>query len=137
MEGADIIKIIALGLLTCYLAFLIINLFKVKNPVLEGLTNKSKVPSGEAGGSEQYAADLKTEVIKLQDLLLTSKYRNDYEDIILSLDDYMNLMMLKALLNMDPSSGDDEKNMNHIDRLNKLNGAKKALETTMKYLDST
>ncbi len=118
-------------------------MFNLHNPVVEGLTGLSKnksntnIPSGEAGGAEQYAKDLKTEVIKIQDSLLTSKYRNEYEDIILSLDDYMNVMMLKTLLNMDPSSDDIEKNRSQVDILAKLNDAKKALETTMKYLDST
>ena len=137
------IKIVVLGILACFLVYIILGMFNLHNPVVEGLTGLSKnksntnIPSGEAGGAEQYAKDLKTEVIKIQDSLLTSKYRNEYEDIILSLDDYMNVMMLKTLLNMDPSSDDIEKNRSQVDILAKLNDAKKALETTMKYLDST
>ena len=139
----EMIKIVILGILACFLIYIILGMFNLHNPVVAGLTGlsknktKSHIPTGEAGGAEQYAKDLKTEVIKIQDSLLTSKYRNEYEDIILSLDDYMNVMMLKTLLNMDPSSDDMEKNKIQVETLGSLNSAKKALESTMKYLDST
>ena len=56
--------------------------------------------NGVAGGASSYAANVKTEAIKLQDELLVSKYRTDYENLIIALDDFCDVITLKCLLNV-------------------------------------
>jgi hypothetical protein len=70
--------------------------------------------------------------IKSQDSLLISKYRSDYENAILNLDDLINTMMLETALsvkNTDP--------MNSLKKLNELNSARGALNSVMKFVDSS
>jgi hypothetical protein len=86
---------------------------------------------GVAGNAQTYAANIKTAFIKNQDTLLISKYRTDYENVVLNLDDFINSNMLLTVLNIDltnPNSG--------LQTLVKLNEAKSALNNVMKYIDS-
>ena len=106
--------------------------------LIEGMTDASgnsiKVPSPEngiAGNAASYAAALKAATIKSQDMFLISKYRADYESAILNLDDLINNLMLKTALSAnqtDPSSA--------IDSLAKMQQAKIALNSVMKFVDS-
>lgn len=109
--------------------------------IKEGMTSdSSKLSSsssnGIAGNAESFAAQVKAETIKLQDTLLISKYRKDYENAIINMDDLINNMMLDTVLNYNPS-GDSNKNMGMIEKLNKLNSAKTSLNTVMKFVDRT
>jgi len=100
-------------------------------PFKEGMTNgTSSFNSGVAGGAAAYAASLKSQAVKYQDTLLVSKYRNDYENSLLNLDDLVDNLMLHTALNVDPN--------NHtagIEQLAKLNGAKSALNNVMRFID--
>jgi hypothetical protein len=88
--------------------------------------------NGIAGSAQNYAANIKSMTIKSQDRLLISKYRSDYENAILNLDDLINTMMLETALsvkNTDP--------MNSLKKLNELNSARGALNSVMKFVDSS
>jgi hypothetical protein len=88
--------------------------------------------NGIAGSAQNYAANIKSMTIKSQDSLLISKYRSDYENAILNLDDLINTMMLETALsvkNTDP--------MNSLNKLNELNSARGALNSVMKFVDSS
>jgi len=88
--------------------------------------------NGIAGSAQNYAANIKSETIKNQDMLLISKYRKDYENAILNLDDLINTMMLETALsvkNTDP--------MTSLKKLNDLNSARGALNSVMKFVDSS
>jgi len=108
--------------------------------IKEGMTSDSGMSSsslnGVAGNATSFAAQIKAETIKMQDTLLISKYRKDYENTIINMDDLINNMMLNTVLNFNPS-GDSNKNMEIIDKLNKLNSAKGSLNAVMKFVDRT
>ena len=108
----------------------------------EGLTNNSSTnivnnlststSNGIAGSAQNYAANIKSMTIKSQDRLLISKYRSDYENAILNLDDLINTMMLETALsvkNTDP--------MTSLKKLNELNSARGALNSVMKFVDAS
>jgi hypothetical protein len=122
--------------LVVYLLFRQLNFSDFKN--VEGMTNnssQSETPSstsnnGIAGNAAAYSAKIKSESIKLQDTFLISKYRSDYESIILNLDDLIDNLMLKTVLTIDP-----EKPENTVAKLSQLNLAKGALNNTMKFVD--
>jgi hypothetical protein len=119
-------------------------MFHLQSTVLEGLTNGSDTTtttnntinpsSGEAGNASSYAAAIKANVVKLQDELLVSKYRKDYETAIINLDDYIGYLMIKQTLNMN-LNGDMKSNMTAINNLNILKDSKEALNATMTFLD--
>jgi hypothetical protein len=117
----------------CFVVYL---LFRASSTV-EGMTTDASSNSvstatlGVSGNAQTYAANIKSAFVKNQDTLLISKYRKDYENVILNLDDYINSTMLLTALNIDltkPETG--------LKSLVSLNEAKSALNNVMKYIDS-
>ena len=104
----------------------------------EGMTDASgnqmsgSTENGIAGNAGTYGANIKTQVIKLQDTMLISKYRSDYETAILNLDDLVNNLMLKTALSIDQS-----KPQQSLMALSQLQQSKAALNTVMKFIDSS
>jgi hypothetical protein len=104
----------------------------------EGMTDASDSESsgssenGIAGNAATYGANIKSQTIKLQDTLLISKYRSDYETAILNLDDLVNNLMLKSALSIDK-----EKPQQTLIALSQLQQSKIALNSIMKFIDSS
>jgi hypothetical protein len=129
----EIFKLIGIVIVATFIIYMVIKMFQLQVRVVEGLTNNDSATTGEAGTSSSYAAAVKAQVVKLQDELLISKYRKDYETAIINLDDYFSFMMLKQALNM---KTDGTANVEAVNALNSLKGAKDSLNATMKFLDS-
>jgi hypothetical protein len=89
------------------------------------------VVNGIAGNAAGYAASIKTQVIKLQDVLLISKYKSDYENVIINMHDLVNNLMLQTVLSIDHNNP-----TNGLDVLISLNDANNALNNVMSYLDT-
>jgi hypothetical protein len=110
----------------------------------EGLENKSgsstssssssssSSSNGIAGEAATYGANIKNQVIQLQDALLISKYRSDYENVIINMDDLVSNLMLKTILTIDQSKPEDG-----LTKLAALGQAKAALNVTMKFVDKS
>jgi DhnA family fructose-bisphosphate aldolase class Ia len=119
----------------CFVLYLVFKNFNY-NPLREGMTDASgnsvSTPSnGVAGNASAYSASLKSAIIKANDTFLISKYRSDYESVILNLDDLINTQMLNIALNINQSSPQQS-----LIQLGQMNQAKGALNSIMKYLDS-
>lgn len=95
-------------------------------------SNKSSNINGYAGNAQYYTSGIKDKVIKLQDTLLLSKYRSDYENIILGLDDLVDNLMLEKVLTI--NSDNTQKS---LEDLVTLNNSKIALNNVMKFIDSS
>lgn len=114
-------------------------LFKLKN-VKEGMETNTNSASttpksnGVAGNAETYAAKIKSNTIQMQDTFLISKYRKDYESVILNLDDLLNCQMLDAVLNIDFKNKDNL--MEGFKTLNALSATKNSINQVMKFVDS-
>lgn len=124
------------------LIYAIITLFGMQFKITEGMTNNDDstksnktLEMGIAGNSNNYAEAIKSQAVKLQDELLVSKYRKDYENAIIHLDDLTGLMMLKVALSM-KITNDPKEVATQLNNLNILKQAKDSLNTTMKFLDS-
>lgn len=126
-------------LVVIYYVFSNLNL----NNMREGLTNNDaptttttsaistiSTQDGVAGNAASYSATIKNMATSLKDKLLISKYRTDYENTIMSYDDYVNSLMLEKLLD---GSSDQMKKLSDIATLNQ---SKTALNAIMKYVDS-
>ena len=96
------------------------------------LGSSSSSSSGVAGQAESYTADIQTQVIKLQDTMLLSKYRGNYENVVMALDDLVDNLMLKTALSMSPTNPQQS-----LTELVNLNNAKTALNNVMKFIDSS
>jgi DNA primase large subunit len=96
-------------------------------------TQTAMAPSGDgvAGNAASYGAQIKAATIKLQDTFLITKYRRDYEAVILNLDDFINNLMLKNALSFDKENPEKS-----LTKLVQLQEAKLALNSVMKFVDS-
>ena len=100
----------------------------------DGSGNQSSTATttnGVAGNAAGYAAQIKSQSIKIQDQLLITKYRSDYENTILNLDELVNNLMLQTALNVNQSNPKQS-----MIELSQLNQAKSALNNTMKFIDA-
>ena len=122
----------------CFVIYLVFRNFNYNPMLIEGMTDASgnsvavNAPSnGIAGNAAAYAAALKANTIKSQDTFLISKYRSDYESAILNLDDLLNNLMLKTALTVNQENPSES-----IEKLSKMQQAKVALNSVMKFVDS-
>ena len=124
--------------LTIFIGICILIYFIFSNMgVKEGMettttTTTSTTSNGVAGGAAAYAANIKAQVIKLQDTTLISKYRADYENVVINMDDLVNNLMLQVTLNVDQSKPEAS-----LAKLAQLNMAKAALNSVMKFIDKS
>lgn len=132
------IGFIIIGIIVVYY---IIKGFQLQNTIIEGLSNNDDTTSsvstsaGIAGTAANYAAAIKANFVKTQDELLIDKYRNDYEKVLINMDEYVSIMMLKQILSMN-AGGTGEINNKSMERLNLLKQTKDILNSTMKFLDT-
>lgn len=142
MKQDDFFKIIGIIIVCFFIIYMAMKMFQLQTKVIEGLTNSdgtissstTQPSSGEAGTAASYTAAIKAQVVKLQDELLVSKYRKDYETAIINLDDYIGYLMIKQTLNM-KLDGDIKSNIEAVNNLNILKNAKDSLNVTMTFLD--
>jgi hypothetical protein len=123
----------------CFAAYLIFRHFNLNTK--EGMTGNSanspksttvSTDNGIAGGASSYAANIKLTVVKIQDKLLISKYRTDYENVIINLDDLVNNLMLQTALTIDTT-----KPAESLVKIQELGQTKIALNGIMKFIDAS
>ena len=118
----------------CFVAYLLFKNLDFSR-FREGMTDASGNPAsdnipqdGVAGNAASFGAILKAANIKFQDQFLISKYRSDYESIILDWDDLLSNVMLKTIL----TGGKTE---DTLQKLANMNSAKAALNNIMIFID--
>ena len=140
MFGATL-KLILLGMFAFLAIYFLLTvnfhlnkgIFPISFTFLEGLENMNNKKTNEAASTDTFIAALKAEIIKMQDELLISKYRKQYEDAIINMDDYIGFLMLKQTLN---ANLDTEGVLKYANNMNNLRSLKDSLNITMKFLDS-
>ena len=95
-------------------------------------TTTTSTSNGVGGGAAAYGANIKAQVIKLQDTTLISKYRADYENVVINMDDLVNNLMLQVTLNVNQAKPEAS-----LAKLAQLNLAKGALNNVMKFIDKS
>jgi hypothetical protein len=128
-------------LFVLFVGYLVYSTFFVKKREgLETANASSSISSsnGIAGNAATYAATIKQKTVNLNDTLLISKYRKDYETLILNVDDFVNSMMLKTVASIDTGSANTPSKMiESMKMLNELSAAKESLNKVMKFVDSS
>ena len=134
----DLIVILIALFVSMYIVYFLVNKY-ASSPysIIEGLENNTSESSGngEAGSAATYAATVKATFVKMQDELLISKYRKDYETTIINMDDYISMLMLKQVLNINLNNTDMNSVTENMNRLNILKSSKDALNDVMKFVD--
>jgi hypothetical protein len=134
----EFVKTMAVLIVAFMTVYVIITLCQPKNnSIIEGLTNEGGTSSknGEAGSAASYADGIKAQVTKMNDELLVSKYRKDYENTIINMDDLVGTMMIKQIQNMTVGGSDPKVFISSLNNLNTLKSAKESLDVAMKHLD--
>ena len=122
----SIIQQLSIGIFIIVIIYVVYAFFKFQRSIIEGMQ------SGTGSNSEVYAEDIKSKTMKLQDSLLISKYKKDYEDIIINMEEYLNLTLVKELLNIKL----DSKNMNEsLQNINTITNSKNNLNDIMQFID--
>ena len=127
-------KVLMNFILFLVISFMLYFIFR-SSTMVEGMTTNSSETtsissSGVAGGAANYSAEIKAQTIKIQDMLLISKYRKDYESAIIALDELVDVLMLKTALNIDKTKPEKS-----LENLVNLNQSKSALNNVMKFID--
>lgn len=127
---------------------ILISIFVIGNSysgkkILEGLENKKDNSIGTT------VRDTSSELNKMNefanDSFLINKYKKDFEDLIIKLEEYSNNLMMYKLISISSSAGkynaDSNQNINKfvIGEMEKVNTIKNfidSLSTSIKYIDS-
>ncbi len=102
-----------------------------RKPSTTSTTSTTSASNGVAGNAAAYAAQIKSQAIKIEDQLLITKYRSDYENVILNLDELVNDLILQTALNVNLTNPQQS-----MVQLSQLQQSKAALNSAMKYMDS-
>lgn len=119
------------------LIYLLVKLFGAQQMTIEGLTNKQKVPLMETM-AQGNLKDLKKEIQQLDDAIRLDKYKSDYEDMLIDLDEIINQNILVNLVMFgDGMTKDVDRNKDdaNLKTVKELYGIKEILESTMQYID--
>ena len=126
-----------------YVSFSMMNKYlpsmKDKFNSIEGLTTLKEglgtSSNGVAGNATTYAKKLETHTTKMIDSMLIPKYRSDYEQILLHLENFHNASLLNKFLNYNLS--DPNKSNEELSKLVKHHDSVvQSLNNAMKFLDS-
>ena len=134
MKENDMIMYIGLISLVLFLFFIISRVFTFQTSMIEGLSNK-----------DSQAQPINVTVGKVENInkvsedhLFIEKYRSDYEDLIIHLEETTNLDMMRLIKehgnNIEQGKTVDEQ-MKTIKKINELNQLKESLNSSMKYID--
>jgi hypothetical protein len=105
--------------------------------VSSSLTTSPTVTDGYGINAKTMATNIKSLSTALSDKLIVSKYRTDYENIIINMEDYINLLMINNVLSFNASSfSSDDDIIKYLNNLGSLKLSRDALNDVMKYLDS-
>jgi hypothetical protein len=105
--------------------------------VSSSLTTSPTVTDGYGINAKTMATNIKSLSTALSDKLIVSKYRTDYENIIINMEDYINLLMINNVLSFNASSfSNDDDIIKYLNNLGSLKLSRDALNDVMKYLDS-
>lgn len=133
---------IFLKLLVIFVIIFILYISFSTSRIKEGLTNQTTTSlattttsNGIAGNASVYASDISSQVTKLNDALLISKYNSDYINVVNELQDYLNALALNTILNISPTDLANNDISSTLQNLNTLGGAQNALNNVMKYLN--
>jgi len=92
---------------------------------------EEKIGIGQASNSAKHSASLETHLEYLKDEMNVKKYRKEYEDTIIRLDDILGYEMLQSTVNLN-TNGDMSSD---LEKINRLENSRKNLNSLIKWMD--
>lgn len=130
MNLMDILQYVAIVVLAIFAFSVIRNLYFTQTSIVEGLENKSNTSTSKKINT--LIASLNTLTEEMDETLLMSKYKKDYEDILLLQDEIVSKSILELITQNNLTSS---KNNDVLTAINNLQNVKLAINDTMSYLD--
>lgn len=138
MSLGDTFKIIGFVVFCLAIVYYFGQCMKLHTTIIEGLENADKKPDAVAAKTDggiganaaQFAENIKSIAVKMQDELLIDKYKGDYEKVILETDALLDMLMLKTLLTIKPDTP-----LQSLQTLSVMKNSKDALNDVMKFVD--
>lgn len=129
----NIIMYILVGIIIIYIIFSILGSGKI----VEGMANKTKTkPLGVLFAEGDYK-ELTKVIQKLDDTIPIDKYRSDYEDMLVNLEEVLNQYILMELLVFASTTKTDVSEVKYdmVEKINSLYKLRDNLSSTMDYID--
>ena len=126
----DILQYVAVAVLAIFVFSVVRNLYFTQTSIVEGLENKSTTSTSKKINAIKTSLDNLTQ--EMDETLLVSKYKKDYEDILLLQDDVVNKTMLELLTQNVLNNSKSESVVNNI---NSLYNLKSSINAAMDFLD--
>lgn len=149
----NIYRYLGLGVVILVALYILIKTLTFQGKIIEGLTNSTEATSEPTSSAEisllNTVTSKSTEGItaqnnKLQDILALDKYRTDYENLIIALEDYANVMMFTKVVGIGAkvstlSNGQPVTNgiIEDMEKANKLKEFISTLNASMSYIDKS
>jgi hypothetical protein len=149
----NIYRYLGLGVVILVALYILIKTLTFQGKIIEGLTNSTEATSDPTSSAEisllNTVTSKSTEGItaqnnKLQDILALDKYRTDYENLIIALEDYANVMMFAKVVGIGAkvstlSNGQPVTNgiIEDMEKANKLKEFISTLNVSMSYIDKS
>ena len=146
----DVYQYLGLCTMIIFVSYILIRTLRFQSKIFEGLTNSTKstksVISKENNGklSDTINTNIKNVNIKMSEILSLDKYKINYENLIISLEEYSNNIMFAKIMSIGNKIGlltkgehinDDI--IHEIDNANKLKSFIDTLNAGMKFIDNT
>ena len=127
------------GVAVFFVAYVASEVCKGQAKIMEGLVTRGNLKDGEIVLPEHNNQELVQRNEQLRHELYLSddekKYKKDYEDIILNLEEWADLETIKIITDQKCCKGDLNKNEKVVKQVNDLKTFKDSIEKTMTYLD--
>jgi len=143
----NIYKYLGLTIVILFFIYIVVKSLNFQVKIIEKLTNNTTNNDDNDVLTNNVASkmnnDIKNKNDKNIDIMNINKYRTDYENIIISLDEYTNNMMFLKIMNVGAKINklSNKENINSdimsdITDTNQLKQFLDSLNSTMKYIDS-
>jgi hypothetical protein len=139
-DFTTIVCVLAMLLLAAYISnqtliYLSNNLEGMETQSSSTSKSTSTSTTGVGAGAASWADAIKSATTKINDAMLVSKYRKDYENVIINAEECVNASMLSALVTS-PLGADGNVTVQTLTAIKNMNDSKVALNEIMKYVDS-
>lgn len=142
MDKNDIVYYLGLTFVVCLLIYVVIKSLTLQLNIVEGLTSNRNTSSGSGLNStdkDKIAEAVKNNTNTIEDNLLISKYRSNYEQTIIELENNIGYALLSSVLNNAESISNNPtstESQTIITSINNMKTFKDVLNDAMKVLDT-
>jgi hypothetical protein len=141
----DLFKLIGIIIFVCFLAYICVKSLTLQTSIIEGLTNGGDDRDGDGvsdgagenfgSGAATFSTKISARMAQLKDRLNIDKYRKDYENVIIHLDEYISGIMLGDVLSLSSNNISKDEIVKVMERMNVLKQGKDSLNVLMAGID--